>query len=147
MNTKLLWSVSGGLGVAVLGATIALISASYPVGTLGRMGPGYLPLVVGVVMLVLGLLIAIGDVRSGSVTEEAIKLRPFVAVFAAIVAWVEIVPRFGLVPATVALVVIAAFAQRQPRILSTAITALVLSFLGVAIFIWGLGARLEAVRF
>jgi Tripartite tricarboxylate transporter TctB family len=147
MYTKLLWSVSGGLAVAALGASVALISASYPVGTLGRMGPGFLPLVVGVVMLVLGLLIAISDVRSGAVTEEEVKLRPFVAVFAAIIAWVEIVPRFGLVPATVALVVIAAFAQRQPRILATAVTALVLSFLGVAIFIWGLGARLEAVRF
>jgi putative tricarboxylic transport membrane protein len=147
MYTKLLWSVSGGLAVAVLGASVALISASYPVGTLGRMGPGFLPLVVGVVMLVLGLLIAISDVRSGAVTEEEVKLRPFVAVFAAIIAWVEIVPRFGLVPATVALVVIAAFAQRQPRILATVVTALVLSFLGVAIFIWGLGARLEAVRF
>jgi hypothetical protein len=29
----------------------------------------------------------------------------------------------------------------------TAVTAVVLSFMGVAIFIWGLGSRLEAVRF
>jgi hypothetical protein len=40
-----------------------------------------------------------------------------------------------------------ALAQRQSRILATAVTAAVLSFLGVAIFVWGLGARLEAVRF
>jgi hypothetical protein len=68
-------------------------------------------------------------------------------VFVAIIAWIEIVPRFGLVPGTIALVVIATFAQRQPRLLTTAVTAVVLSFLGVAIFIWGLGARLQAVSF
>jgi hypothetical protein len=147
MSAKLLWSLSGGLGIAVLGGVIAVVSASYPLGTLGRMGPGYLPLVVGSLLLGLGVLIAIGDLRSGAVAEEVIQLRPFVVIFAAVVAWVEIVPRFGLVPGTVALVAIAAFAQRQPRLLATAITAAVLSLLGVVIFIWGLGARFTVVSF
>jgi len=146
MNTKLLWAASGGVAVTALGAAIALISASYPVGTIGRMGPGYLPLVIGILMVVLGLFILIGDLRAGA-DEEPIRMRPFFLVLAGVVAWGEIAPRFGLVPATIALVVIVAFAQERPRPLMTAVTAVVLSFMGVAIFIWGLGSRLEAVRF
>ncbi len=146
MNTKLLWAASGGVTVTALGTAIALISASYPVGTIGRMGPGYLPLVIGILMAVLGLFILIGDLRAGA-DEEPIRMRPFFLVLAGVVAWGEIAPRFGLVPATIALVVIVAFAQERPRPLMTAVTAVVLSFMGVAIFIWGLGSRLEAVRF
>lgn len=147
MNPNLLRAISGGLAVAILGGGIALISASYPVGSLGRMGPGYMPLVVGILMLVLGPLIVISDLRTEEVGEDSIRLRPFAAVFAGIVAWIEIVPRFGLVPATVILVVLVSFAQERPRPLMTAVTAAVLSFLGVAIFIWGLGVRLEVVSF
>jgi putative tricarboxylic transport membrane protein len=146
MNSKLLWTASGGVAVTALGAAIALISASYPVGTIGRMGPGYLPLVIGILMVVLGVFILIGDLRAGT-DEEPIRMRPFFLILAGVVAWGEIAPHFGLVPATIALVVIVAFAQERPRPLMTAVTAVVLSFMGVAIFIWGLGSRLEAVRF
>ena len=147
MNTKLLWAVSGGAAVTVIGTVIALISASYPVGTLGRMGPGYLPLVIGILLIALGPLIVIGDLRASNLEEETISLRPFVAVFAGMVAWAELAPRFGLVPATVVLVILVAFAQEKPKPLMTAVTAVVLSFLGVAIFVWGIGVRVEAVRF
>lgn len=147
MNTKLLWAVSGGAVITALGLAIALISASYPIGTLGRMGPGYLPLVIGVLMIALGPFIAINDLRTNDLDEESFSFRPFVAVFAGLVAWAEITPRFGLIPATIVLVVVVAFAQERPKPLMTALTAVILSILGVAIFIWGLGVRLETVRF
>jgi hypothetical protein len=146
MNNKLLWAASGGASVIALGLAVALISASYPVGTIGRMGPGYLPLVVGILMTVLGVLILVGDLRSGA-DDEPIRMRPFFLVLAGVVAWAEIAPRFGLVPATIALVVVVSFAQERPQALMTAITAAVLSFLGVAIFVWGLGVRLPVVQF
>jgi hypothetical protein len=145
MNTKLLWAASGGVAVTALGTAIALLSASYPVGTIGRMGPGYLPLVIGILMVMLGLFILIGDLRAGA-DEEPIRMRPFFLVLAGVVAWAEIAPRLGLVPATIALVVLVSFAQERPQPLLTAVTAAVLSFLGVAIFVWGLGVRLAAVQ-
>ena len=147
MNPNLLRAISGGLAIAILGGGIALISASYPVGSLGRMGPGYLPLVTGILMFLLAPFIAIGDLRANAANDDSVRLRPLFAIFAGIVAWIEIAPRFGLVPATVILVVLVSFAQERPRPLMTAVTAAMLSILGVAIFIWGLGIRLDVVRF
>ena len=47
-----------GLMFAVVGAAFALGSTNYSIGTAARMGPGYFPLVLGILLALLGVGIA-----------------------------------------------------------------------------------------
>ena len=49
----------GGLAMTAAGAFFALYGSQYSMGTAGRMGPGYFPVILGWILAVLGLVIAL----------------------------------------------------------------------------------------
>jgi hypothetical protein len=103
-------SAIGGAFFVVVGASAAVMSRSYDMGTVLRMGPGYFPFVLGLILVVLGL----GAIVSAFLTErpDAIELRnirPLIAVFLAVVSFSYLVDKAGLFIATAALLVFACF--------------------------------------
>src|SRR3546814_8995165 len=78
----------------------------YRIGTAVRMGPGYLPMVFGIITLVLGLaimLLALG--RDGKLPLPA--PRACLAVLVSIAGFTLVLPRAGLIPAALVAVMIA----------------------------------------
>jgi len=146
MNTRL-GSVLCGIPVVAIGAATIWITSGYPLGSAARMGPGYLPMACGILLVALGVAIMLFDREPIDTVRISAILRPSLAVFAGLGAWAFLVQRYGLVPATLALVAIAAFAMPQPRPLATILTAAALSAFGVFVFISGLNIRLSAFRF
>lgn len=136
--------VAGG-SVVLLALLVIGISASYPLGTLGRMGPGMFPLVCGIILLLIGAGIVLQGMRAGEGAFEPLSLRPIVAVFAGLILWALLAPSTGLVPATVALVVATSLAQPGASWIGIAVTSVLLSAMGAAIFIYGLGIRLSII--
>lgn len=134
--------------LAVLAGGVALIvgGASYPVGTVGRMGPGFFPIVVGVFLVLVGTGLVL-ESRTVETTNQPIRLVPVAAVFAAILWWGLTIERLGLVPSTVGLVVLASLAQRRPSVKMIVWTAVFLAAFGVGVFIWGLSIPVAAIRF
>lgn len=66
-NQQDFWS---GLMFMGIGAFFAIMSVSkYQIGTAARMGPGYFPLVLGILLLILGTIIAISGLR-GQYSKE-----------------------------------------------------------------------------
>jgi len=59
MAIKSQQNLVAGLMFTLTGAAFALGAREYDMGTAGRMGPGYFPLVLGVILAVLGILTAI----------------------------------------------------------------------------------------
>ncbi|MCR5856392.1 tripartite tricarboxylate transporter TctB family protein [Mesorhizobium sp. J428] len=137
-------SVIAGLPVIILGLLVSAVAVTYPVGTIGRMGPGYLPLSCGILLAILGGAIALFDHEEVDRIVDANLLRPAASVIGGLVAWALTVEWAGLIPATFLLVGIVSFALRRPNWLSMALTAAVLSAIGVAAFIYGLHVRLAA---
>lgn len=137
-------SVIAGLPMVLLGLAMAAIAAAYPVGSVGRMGPGFMPLACGILLAAVGVAIALFDKEQiGSIADARI-VRPAVSVIGALVAWAATVEWIGLVPATFLLVVISSFALRKPSWTTMLATAAVLSVIGVGAFIYGLHVRLSA---
>jgi hypothetical protein len=136
----------GGLLIFVAGCALAIGATSYPLGQLTRMGPGYLPLVTGVILAALGLGL-IASSRSSHSTLPEVRLKAMIAIFASILWWGLTIERFGLVPATFGLVLLASLAQQRPRPLVVLAAAIVISGLAVGIFIWGLGMPIYPVRY
>ena len=57
---------------------IAVVGASqYPIGTLARMGPGFFPLCLGVMLIVVGLISLAGSLRSADVIAERMLAAGF----------------------------------------------------------------------
>ncbi|MCB4821320.1 tripartite tricarboxylate transporter TctB family protein [Roseicella aerolata] len=138
--------VVGGVGLVLFGGWVyAHAAAEYDFGTLRRMGPGFFPAALAVLLMVFGALLAVPALfRSGE--GPRISVRSFLSILAGILAFAWLIEPFGLVPATIALVGLAALAEPGFRPIRTALLAVALSALGVLIFSQGLGIPIPAFR-
>jgi hypothetical protein len=119
--------------------------AEYAFGSLRRMGPGFFPAVLGALVAGFGALILLPALfRRGD--APAPDWRPFLLVCAALVVFAMVLERLGLVAATFALVILAAWARPQPKPIETLVLAAMLSVMGVLIFSMGLGIPIHAFR-
>ena len=127
-----------GVIFVTVGAASLFIGRSYRLGTLLSMGPGYFPRVIGILFTVLGLVIAIVALRVDGDKLGAWRLRPIVLVTAAIVAFGFCLERYGLVVASMVLVVVACFADRGRKIPEAIGVAILLTLVAWVVFVEGL---------
>jgi len=137
--------LTGGLIVFAGGCAVAIGASSYQVGELTRMGPGYFPLAVGIVLALLGLGLILGS-RTATLSLPAFTLRPVLAIFAGLVFFGLTIERFGLVPSTLGLVILTSLAQDRPSLLMIGATAAFLIVFSVGIFIYALAIPIPAIR-
>jgi putative tricarboxylic transport membrane protein len=138
--------LAGGLIVLAGGCAVALGATSYPVGELTRMGPGYFPLAVGIVLALLGFGLIVASRTAATSSLPAFRLKPVLAVFAGLVFFGLTIERFGLVPSTLGLVILTSLAQDRPSLLMIAATAAFLIVFSVGIFIYALAIPIPAIR-
>lgn len=137
--------VWGGLLMTGIGLWVAVHSVSYSVGTLTRMGPGYFPLVLGVVLALTGIAIGIKGVKAGP-DERRSGHRPewkaWMLICAGLVAFVVFAEYLGLIAATFATVFISALGDRNNSWRSATVLALAMVVVGVVVFGWALKVQL-----
>lgn len=144
-----LWQERLGAG-AVFGTGLVLVveGIRLPTGHLASFGPGLFPLIIGTIICGLAIGIFATSGRAQSVdTDDGFAWRPMLFVGAGMLAFAEMIRPFGLVPATLALVLLASFGEPRIRPVTTVLVAAGLSIAGVAIFIWGLGLVIVPWRF
>ena len=127
--------VATGIGAIVVGS-------NYPLGTAARMGPGYFPRILGIMLIVLGAIIAFRGMR---VTGEPIPKwvwRPTIVVLGAVVVFGLIVSHVGVAISTVFLIVASAAASHEFRLKESIISGVLLSALAVGVFVIGLNLQL-----
>jgi hypothetical protein len=123
--------------LALFGLAAIWIGQAYPAGTLNRMGPGFFPIVGSVIVVVLAALAAIETVRTPPVART-FEPRPLIFVSVAMLAWVALIDDFGILPATLALILISGLAKSPFRPVSLTVLAVSMSILGWLIFVVGL---------
>lgn len=139
INTKEL--VSAGLMIAIGVATVAG-SLNYDIRTLARMGPGYFPLLLGAILIVIGALILITP--STEIDEDLGRnkgkpeYRAWGFVVLGVVLFAVLGHYTGLVPATFALVLVSALGDRSNSLMAASALALGITVMAVAIFHYGL---------
>ena len=138
-----------GLMFVGTGVAFAWGATNYNVGDAMRMGPGYFPLMLGILMAVVGLLVAFKAMgRSNSDDEKIGKWawRPLFYVIAANVVFGILLaglrgiglPAFGLIVGIYALTFIASMAQADWKFSTTLVLATVLAIGSYLVFVLAL---------
>ena len=133
-----------GLMFAVVGVAFAIGATNYNIGTGARMGPGYFPLGLGVILAVLGGIIMLKGVigREGPKMGK-VALRPLLCVLGANVVFGILLaglpslglPAMGLIAAIFGLTIVASLAQGQFRVKETLVLAAILAILSYGAFV------------
>lgn len=137
------WEIGAALLVFALGLLLVWEGMSYPLGSPVRMGPGFFPVSVGLILIGFGVALVF-DVRHLDTPPPDLHLRPLVAIVAGLLAFAVMLDRFGLIPATVVLVALSALGDRPLRPRAIAGTAVVVAAIGYFVFLRGFGIQLEA---
>jgi hypothetical protein len=139
------WEIGAALVVFVLGAFLVWQGSEYPFGSLTRMGPGFFPVALGIILMGFGVVL-LAEVSHLDTPPPDLKARPFMMIFAGLVAFAFMLERFGLVPAAVALTAISALGDRPVRPRAIAATAAVVAAIGYFVFLRGFGLQLDSIR-
>lgn len=99
-----------GAGIVLTGAYVAYEALTHDLGSAARMGPGFLPLVLGVLFILFGLAIALLR-DDGDEPVTPIAWRPAALILASVLAFALLVESAGLAAATAALVLISGAAD------------------------------------
>lgn len=126
----------------VLGGSACLIALDYAMGSAGRMGPGYFPRILGLLLAGLGLILVL---RSFRLQGEKISFPTFVplgVVLLSVFVFGIAVNYLGLVLSTIVLVLIASAASHEYRWKESVIASLALAVFVVIAFRYGLKLQL-----
>lgn len=135
--------VLAGAVFVLIGGAFAVGSLSYELGTLLRMGPGYFPLVVGVILVALGLGVLVKGLIAGEdITFGTIPWRAVVVIVVALVFFGFCVRRLGFAPTSMVTALLTTLASRRIRPLTAIAVAAGLTLAAVLIFVVGLQLRI-----
>ena len=124
------------------GIAAIVIGSNYALGTAARMGPGYFPRILGILLILLGGALALRSLRLQGAPIPAWKWRPTLIVLGSVVLFGLIVTRLGLVLSTIVLIVLASVASHEFRPKEAVISAILLAALAVGVFVIGLKLQL-----
>jgi len=135
-----------GLIYLLLGAGAFWIALDYAPGTVGRMGPGYFPRALAMILVVIGAIALVRAfvVESGEVTHLAWK--PLLMICGALVLYGVLVQTAGLVVALTALILLGAMASQEFRFEPKAVGGMIVLIAFCAlVFVKGLGLPIQLV--
>ena len=141
-----------GLMYLVVGGAFAIGALEYNVGTGARMGPGYFPLILGVILAIIGAVISFKATMAGPADGDPIGKWAWRQIFFILGANFAFgillvgvpalgIPGFGLIVAIYALVIIASFARKEIDIKETLILATILAVGSYVVFVWALSLQ------
>ena len=141
-----------GLMYLAVGGAFAIGATEYSIGTGARMGPGYFPLILGVILSIIGLVIAFKATVKGPSDGDPIGKWAWKQVFFVLAANFAFgillvgvpalgIPGFGLIVAIIALVLIASVAGYSFNMKEVLILAVILAAGSYVVFVWALNLQ------
>lgn len=131
-------AICGALFVC-FGALFGIQSLGLEIGTTFRMGPGYFPLVLSAILVLLGLVVLVQATRVAGEPVGAIAWRGMAFILPAPVFFGLTIRGLGFVPALFLTCVIAAFASHRMKPPAALVLAAAVTLFSVVVFSYALG--------
>lgn len=145
----------GGLLMVLIGLGSIYGGMSYQIGTLSHMGPGFFPASVGGLLVLTGVLIAIGGRTNKEENTEGEgshvpsahptgmpDIRGTICIILGILAFIVLGQYGGLLPATFAITFISALGDRKNTLKQAIVLSLGMVVIAVVVFWWALQLQL-----
>ncbi|WP_071799498.1 tripartite tricarboxylate transporter TctB family protein [Natronohydrobacter thiooxidans] len=111
-------TISAVLAITIGAFVVFYGFSTYRLGAIQRMGPGMVPVIFGAILAILGAILLTTEQFNRVRTElPVVAWRPLIWVLAAVLAFALALPIFGVVPATVLLILISSRADGALSIL------------------------------
>lgn len=132
-----------GVMFLAIGLFFVVHSQAYQFGSAARMGPGFFPTMLGVLMILLGLLVTANAYSRNTAEDrlEKVGWRELALILVAITAFAIALPVLGMVPAIALLIGISGFASHEFRPLELTIETIVLLVMSYYVFVKGLSLQ------
>ena len=120
-------------------AAVGLIaSRNYSLGTSLRMGPGYFPILLGIVLALLGVILVARSLAIEGKRVGQLHLWPLGVITLGVVLFGILLQPLGLVVSLVVVVAVSALASRESKPLEVTVLALALAAFSAGVFVYGL---------
>ncbi|MDP2330031.1 MAG: tripartite tricarboxylate transporter TctB family protein [Reyranella sp.] len=146
MNRFLSKDFVSGLMFIAFGLVALYFGQNLALGTTVRMGPGYVPRMLALIMMGLGLLICVIALAAGSEPIEKPKWKPITLVTIGVICFALLFERAGLLPALIVLIAIASFAGSEFKLTEVIANMVVLAIACTLVFKVGLGMNITILR-
>ena len=120
----------------------SLEARGYSLGTAGKMGPGYFPLLLGGVLGVLGLILVGRSLAIEGEPLPPIHVLPIAVIAVAVCLFGALIEPLGVVIALAVLTVVTAWAGPEFRFMQTVALAAALIVFSIGVFVYLLGLPL-----
>jgi hypothetical protein len=130
------------VGAAIILIAIGLaglwFGRDYDIGSVSRMGPGYMPALLSIGLLVFGAVIGLRSVTIDGPPIATGRWYPSVMVLVAVLMFAGLIERAGLAPTTFIVALICAFATSDVKWKQAVALAVTLALFCVVVFVYGL---------
>jgi len=136
-NQKDFWSA---VMFIIFGVLFIAWSQEYQFGTTQRMGPGYFPTILGILLVVLGILVAVPVFKHDAQETHVghIGWRGLLVILGAVILYAVLLPRLGFVVSMATLVILSAMGSREFTWKAALMSTVVLGFFSYLVFVKGL---------
>lgn len=128
-----------GLLFIFIGGIGFYIALSYPFGDVLRMGPGFFPRILSIILIAFGVVTMIRGVRSGQKVQGAWGWFPLALLTAALILFGWLMEHAGMIPALIVLFFVTAYAGHEFKVKEVLILTAIMCLFATAVFVWGLG--------
>jgi hypothetical protein len=138
-----------GIMYMVIGLFFAIVATRYQYGTAAKMGPGYFPFWLGMLMAAMGLLVLIRSMGAKAKIEAIPKFNFKVIglITGSIILYGILLPKMGFIVAVLVLVMIASSASKEFSWKVALINAVVLIAFTYSVFVIGLKLQFPLLPF
>lgn len=131
-----------GLLFMAFGVAALVMAYSYPLGTAARMGPGYFPRLLGILLVTFGAVQSLIGLRGKSDVPPQWHWRPLVILLVSVALFILMAPRLGMIAAGLVLAFVSSFASQEFRWREALVAGVLLGIAATALFVSGLGVPL-----
>jgi hypothetical protein len=133
----------------IIGLFFTLMATQYPMGTAAKMGPGYFPFWIGVLLTIIGLIVLLGSLRAKALIEKipSFNWKIIGLITGSVVAYGVLLPIMGFAVAIIVLVFMSAIASHEFSWKGTLVNAIALAVSTYLVFVLGLKLQFPLLPF
>lgn len=136
--------VAAGLLYMLFGAAFSVGALGYKLGDPSRMGPGWFPFAIGLLLVVVGAVTAWSGIRpnAAELKVRTPELGPLAWIIGAVVLFGLLLQPMGLVVSLLVLVLVSSMASHEFSWKAALASAVALILFSTAVFIWGINLQI-----